>query len=241
MINIIIPTRNEEGYIEAGLKQFLPFKKKFALELIVSDGDSSDNTVKISHKFADKIVHRRKCCNRTIAEGRNHGAMRAKGDLFIFLDADVRIPDVEKFLSRVVSFFENNKKYIAATTNIKVYKEEQNWLDFLVHLMFNKIISFSTHVPFFHLSKGECQIVRKSAFESVGGYNEDIVLGEDNDLFWRLCRMGKTYFFKDLCVFHSPRRFRKDGYLKVLTQYLLSGFTLLFFRKSHLKEWKPIR
>ena len=241
MISIIIPTRNEEKYIGQGLKQFLPFKKKFALELIVSDGDSSDNTVRIAKKFADKIIRRRENCARTIAEGRNHGAMNAKGSLLMFFDADVRIPDVGKFLSRVVCFFYNNKKYIAATTNIKVYEKEQNLLDFFVHLMFNRIISFSTHVPFFHLSKGECQIVRKSAFEAVGGYDEGIVLGEDNDLFWRLCRTGKTFFFMDLCVFHSPRRFRKEGYLRVLVQYLLSGITLLFFRRSHLKEWKPVR
>ena len=241
MLSIIIPTRNEEKVIAGGLKQFLSFKKKYSLELVVSDGESTDKTVEIAKRFADKIAVRTAGCKHTIAEGRNHGAMVSRGGLLLFFDADVRISDVDFFLSRVVKFFESNPKYIAATANLRVYKTEENWVDFLIHELFNRIICFSTNVPFFHLSKGECQIVRKSAFEKIGGYNEDIVLGEDNDLFWRLCRAGKTYFFKDLVLYHSPRRFRKEGYGKVLVQYLLTGITLLLFRKSHVKEWKPIR
>lgn len=241
MISIIIPTRNEEKYIEAGLKQFVSFKKKFWLELIVSDGESGDKTIKIAEKYADKIALRNAGCKKTIAEGRNHGARLAGGDLLMFFDADVRIPDVNAFLTNVVDFFELRPNVIAATTNLRVYAKEENVIDWLIHGLFNKIICFSTNIPFFHLSKGECQIVRKSAFEMIGGYNEDIVLGEDNDLFWRLCRVGKTHFFKDLVLYHSPRRFRKEGYLKVLIQYILTGVTLLLFRKSHMKEWKPVR
>ena len=53
-ISIIIPTLNEEKLITQTLKQFdCDIKKNFGLEVIVSDGGSTDSTLEIARNYAD--------------------------------------------------------------------------------------------------------------------------------------------------------------------------------------------
>ena len=55
-ISIIIPAYNEEKALERTLLHFLPFKEKYNLEIIVADDASTDRTVEIAERFADKVV-----------------------------------------------------------------------------------------------------------------------------------------------------------------------------------------
>src|SRR5437016_13955517 len=104
-ISIIIPTRNEEKLLLLCLRQFTPeIKKKFGIEVIVSDGDSSDGTIPIALQYADKVAtHEDHARRQTIAEGRNRGAALASGDMLIFLNADTMIASAEKFFDRIKS------------------------------------------------------------------------------------------------------------------------------------------
>ncbi|MBW2313593.1 MAG: glycosyltransferase [Deltaproteobacteria bacterium] len=87
-ISIVIPTRNEERVIEETLRQFQTLKQRHGLEVIVSDGGSDDATVAIARRYADKLVAQPR--QKTIAVGRNAGALAATGDLLFHTDADVR-------------------------------------------------------------------------------------------------------------------------------------------------------
>ena len=88
-ISVIVPTLNEENYIEGCLesisKQTIPRDK---YEIIVSDGSSTDRTVEIANKYADLVVVSEK---RGIWWGRNYGAEYARGRFLVFIDADTQI------------------------------------------------------------------------------------------------------------------------------------------------------
>ncbi|MBK8554444.1 MAG: hypothetical protein IPL65_01130 [Lewinellaceae bacterium] len=91
------------------------------------------------------------------------------------------------------------------------------------------------------LAKGECQIVRRSIFEQIGGYNEKIVAGEDCNLFFRLHKIGRIAYVHRLKIYHSPRRFRQYGYARLTWIYLREGLSLLFRGRSYTEEWTPVR
>ena len=56
-ISIIIPTLNEEKYLERLLSQIdRKLKSRFNIELIISDGGSKDLTIEIANKYADRII-----------------------------------------------------------------------------------------------------------------------------------------------------------------------------------------
>ncbi len=53
---MIVPTLNEEDYIEACLSSVFCQETDFEYEVIVSDGGSEDRTTEIARKFTDKIA-----------------------------------------------------------------------------------------------------------------------------------------------------------------------------------------
>ncbi|MDO8741451.1 MAG: glycosyltransferase [Candidatus Woesearchaeota archaeon] len=237
MISIILPTFNEEHTIESSLRQFIKLKKKFDLELIVSDGGSTDNTVKIAKKLVDKIVVHQKSWVKTISEGRNKGAAKAKGDIIIFFDADVRLENPEKFFNAVIEKFKD-PKIVGATCRTRAHLDEEKTFDRIFYSTMSSYIMFLNFIGV-GASWG-CQMVRKKTFDKLKGYDCYLVAGEDFEFFHRLAKEGRIYFFNKLIIRKSPRRFRKLGYPRVLWQWFLN-YLFSFFGKAYSKEWKPVR
>lgn len=242
-ISVIIPCRNEAKYIAATLAQFEPLLERFNLEIIVSDANSTDGTAEIVQKFAQKHPGRailaQKPGKQNIAIGRNYGAQQATGDILFHTDADVQIPNPERFFEMVNQTF-SNPKIIAATVPIWIYPEEARIDDKIYHVLMNLTIRLSFMVGVY-LAKGECELVRREVFERIGGYSEHLVAGEDCNLFYRLHKEGKIAYLHRLKVYHSPRRFREYGYIRLTLIYFREGIWMLLGRKSYVKEWKAIR
>ncbi len=68
--------------------------------MIVSDGGSKDSTIKISKKYADRVILKTEHFPQNISQGRNEGAKNSLGDVLIFLNADTLVPDIEIFTGR---------------------------------------------------------------------------------------------------------------------------------------------
>jgi glycosyltransferase involved in cell wall biosynthesis len=242
LLSIIIPTLNEEKTIGDHLRE-IKATLKIPYELIVSDGKSTDNTVAIAKQYADQVVVHSGPERQSIAGGRNAGAAAATGEVLFHTDADVRVPDMNNFFATVLKAFED-PKVVAATTRLRIYPEEERYNDWIAHTIFNTAMH-TTNALHIHLgaymAKGECQFARTSAFRTVGGYDEKVIVGEDGNLFYRLGEIGTIKYFNNLVVYHSPRRFRKVGYLRMLGTIGKESYSLLFHGKSHLKEWTPVR
>ncbi|MBL7827182.1 MAG: glycosyltransferase [Saprospiraceae bacterium] len=242
-ISVVIPCRNEAKYIAATLAQFEPLIDSYNLEIIVSDGNSIDETAEIVRRFSEKypgrVIFAQKPGKQNIAIGRNYGASQASGDLLFHTDADVRIPNPERFFQTVRKTFENPQT-VAATVPIWIYPEEARIDDKIYHVLMNLVIRLSFFVRVY-LAKGECELVRREVFERIGGYSEHLIAGEDCNLFYRLQKEGKIAYLHRLKVYHSPRRFREYGYIRLTLIYFREGLWMLLGRKSYVKEWKAIR
>lgn len=238
MISVVIPTFNEEKMIEGCLKQFLPFKKKFGLELIVSDGGSSDNTVMIARRFADTVVVWKKRGRSNIPQGRNSGCFASTGDLLFVTDADCRVKDLDFFFKEVIARFAD-KKLVGLTGDVLVNPKERKFVD-IIHHFFN---FFNCLTNLLHIggARGEFQVIRSSAFKKLHGYDERLTSSEDYDLFFRLRKFGKIKFVCSLVVFESARRYRQLGYPRVLITWFYEGLYHLITGKAPFKEWKVVR
>ena len=242
-ISIVIPTKNEGKYIGPTIEQFRRYLEPFDLEIIVSDANSTDGTVNLVRQYQAEWGQQVKLVEATgkqnIAIGRNLGATVATGDILFHMDADVYIPEKADFFTDILTAFER-PEVVALTVPIWVYPAEARLADRLYHILMNGVIRLSFALGVY-LAKGECQLVRRSVFEQINGYNEKIIAGEDCNLFYRLHKEGKVAYLRRLKVHHSPRRFREYGYLRVSLIYLREGLSLLFLRKSYVTEWKPSR
>jgi glycosyltransferase involved in cell wall biosynthesis len=239
--SIIIPTLNEEKLLPNLLKllSHQELKKKYDYEIIVSDGGSKDCTIEIASKYADIVKIHSKPGKQNIAMGRNCGTHCANGDIFIFINADVIIPDLNYFFDFIETKF-NNHNYLAMTCKVKVFPEEEILWDKLFHSGYNLYFRLLNNIGV-GMGRGECQIIRREIFTKVCGYCEQLAAGEDFDLFMKIRRFGKILYATDVCVYESPRRFRKFGYKGVTFSWIRNSLSVLLLNKSLSKEWEQVR
>lgn len=241
LISIIVPVYQEERIIERTLALYRKeILQRYNAELIVSDGGSSDRTIEIAKKFTRKIVLHKGSYRQTIAEGRNKGAMLANGDVFVFINGDTVPFDLEKFLAFVYEWALSKDYAGALAIKVRGFPSEEILKDKIFYFLHNNYVRLLNMFGL-GMGRGECQIVRRELFERVGGYNPRISAGEDFDLFRRLSKHTKIRFIDKICVYESPRRFRKYGYIKTVWKWLLNGFFVMFLGRSYSDYWEPIR
>jgi len=213
MLSIIIPTLNEEKYLPLLLEQIK--KQDFNdYEIIVADADSEDKTVEIAKNFGCKTTK-----GGLPAKGRNEGAKIAKGDIFLFTDADnIFLP--ENFLEKLLVEFKKRNLGVASFTICPDGKR----IDKIVYGFYNNFVNF-TQIPLATNSV----LVKKEVFERVGGFDEEIKIAEDQWFAFQAAKYGKYGFIKTEPVLTSSRRFGREGRLKIYLKYFLAGIYIFFF------------
>lgn len=236
-LSFIIPTLNEEKNIPKVVGQFSKLKGVVDYEVIIADGGSKDKTLELAKKFGARTCVN-KASKQTIAGNRNTGAKIAKGEILIFCDADTQFEDVVNFSKEVVEVFKN-KSIIAAMPRIAVFPDERIWKDEVFSFFYNGIMKTSFFIRF-PVSSGQCQVVRKSAFKKVGGYNAEQVHSEDAALFKKLGKVGKMHYLDDFFIFESPRRYRKMGYRNLAKVAVKSIVGQAVLKKNILDNWERV-
>jgi glycosyltransferase involved in cell wall biosynthesis len=207
--SVIVPTLNEQENILNCLKsiknQSFPRNK---YEIIVSDGNSSDKTVEIARKYADKVVVTRK---KGIWYGRNFGARFAKGKYLVFIDGDTTID--KDYLKTMHKYMSSGYVCVSCgfhmSSNKLSIKMRENYEN-LYHRFINGIgviclLGFSLCVP-------------KDIFSRIGGFKN--IPMEDNIFGKEARKFGKTAFIPEKLVTTSSRRLEKMGSLDSFRYYL---------------------
>lgn len=228
-ISVVIPTLEEEDYIEAILSRLSRVKPP--VEVIVADGGSRDRTLNLAKRFSDKVYLATK---QGIAAGRNFGAQKANGDIIVFLDTDVTFP--MDFEEKVIETFKNST-VVGATCNIMPLQAQLGATTFF--RVYNIVLRFSTRIR--PHSRGEFFAVRRTAFEKVSGFDETMPCLEDHELALRLSKLGRFVFISDLTVYETLRRFRKLGFWRVFGTWFADYLSFVIRRKTVSQAWMPVR
>ena len=239
--SFIIPTLNEEKLLPILLEQIKSsgVVEKYNCEIVISDGGSSDNTIAVAKNYTDKITKHSENRRQTIAEGRNSGANIAFGEILIFIDGDILFNDLNRFMDKVEITFSSNK-YLAMTCYINIHPNERVFSDKIFLNFYNWYFRILNNIGV-GMGRGECQIIPKNIFNSIGGYNQLLVAGEDFDIFKRIRKKGKILFDKSLVIYESPRRYRKYGHFKIFFSWLANALSVIIKNKSSSHEWEEVR
>ena len=206
LISIIVPCHNQGQYLEECLQSVLDQTYLNWECIIVNDG-SPDDTEKVANKWVQKDKRFKYLYkeNGGLSSARNAGISVAQGIYILPLDADDKIG--KSYLELAFAEFKMN-------TSLKiVYCEaekfgEQNGLWKLPE--FSLKILATTNVIF-------CSaFFKKSDWEKVGGYDENMVNGLEDYEFWiHILKLGGTVKkINQICFFY---RIKKESMIRMMS------------------------
>jgi len=190
MLSFIIIGMNEAktiGLTIQSVLSYISYNKISEYEIIYVDSRSTDNSTEIVKEFNEvKIFEITGEKNAAIA--RNIGAKEAKGDVFIFLDADM---EIEKEFHNEVFNENNTLRYPFVSGQLKNIFYNHKW----------KKIDESFHFPnlkedTFSPTTGGYFIIDRKVWFSVDGMKTKYRRSQDLDLGLRLANKGTLLFRK---------------------------------------------
>ena len=174
-ISIIIPTYQEEDTIADLVRHIFSCSDECLQEVIVSDGGSSDRTLK---RAAEAGARALECPRRGRGSQLNYGAEVARGDIFYFLHADAFPPP--SFLKDIVSAIDLGYDF----GNFRQTIQSDNPLV--------KINSWASRFNGRTTSGGDQSLfISRQLFERLGGYREDYIIMEDYEFYARARVLGE--------------------------------------------------
>jgi rSAM/selenodomain-associated transferase 2 len=168
--------------------------KEHIAEIIVSDGKSTDDTVRIAKLYGAKVV-----VNEQAGRGRqmNAGAKITTGNILYFLHADSLPPTgfVKDILEKIHS------GYVAGCYRLRF--DDDHW--------FLKANAWFTRFNVNAVRFGDQSLfVTKTVFETIGGFREDLIIMEDQEIIHRIRAQGRFAVIEDY-VTTSARKYRVNG------------------------------
>lgn len=212
-ISVIIPTYNEAENIGRLLSYLQKIRTANVLEIIVIDGNSTDETIRIA-KSTGVEVHLSPRKGR--AAQMNYGAKLAKGNVFHFIHADTFPPE---------SCFEDVLAAFAAGYPLGCFTYRFDSDSFLL-----KINGYFTRFDKRWTRGGDQTLfIERSVFEELKGFRDDFLIMED---FEFIERARAQFLFKiikkDALV--SARKYENNGYFRVQIANLVA---MTMYRKNY--------
>jgi rSAM/selenodomain-associated transferase 2 len=216
-ISIIIPVLNEATNIKQTLGQLTQYS---AIEIIVVDGGSQDNTVAIAERGRSPIAKSSAKVITVIDKGRaaqmNAGAELAQADILLFLHADTQLPP--NFIDLVTKTLKQNKT-IAGAFELAI---DASGISLRLIEILVKMRSRLLSLPY----GDQAIFISKQAFIQAGGF-ADLPIMEDFEFIKRIQRLGQIAIVPT-AVITSGRRWQKLGVWQttLINQLMIAGYYL---------------
>ncbi len=204
-VTVIVPTKDRADELDDCLTALFALDYPGErLEVIVVDDGSTDGTAGVAHRHP--CVYLANDRNRGQSYSRNAGARIASGEILAFIDSDC-VPSVE-WLSDLVPFFSWSKiaavgGFVAgyhADSRLDRYEQVASSLNMGGRMILMTDDRSMSYVPTCNL------LVRRDVYRAEGGLREEMRVGEDVDLCWRLRGAGWNLVYSPTgTVWHRHR------------------------------------
>lgn len=202
-LSIVIPTYNEEAGI-GKLLQYLLQNTSAHTELIVADGGSSDETQAIATGLGVRVLS---CERKGRGPQMNQGAAIATGNVLYFLHADTFPP--AGFECQILDAVQH--EYGSGCYRLRF--DFPHW--------FLKLNAWFTRFDVDAIRFGDQSLfVRKDIFEKVNGFDERLLLLEDQEIISRLRKYARFKVMPHY-VTTSARKYQQHGVYKIQGGYFL--------------------
>lgn len=245
-ISVIIPTLNEKDYISDCLKSLLIGLKNFQeYEIIIVDGESDDNTVKIVKEFCKdnnkiKLINNPK---KTAPSALNIGLKASNYQTIIRCDAHAYYPP--EYIKNNVDLLNSSDD---KTMNVGGYVITKSKKNTIISESIASTLSSSFGVgnsrfrtgsdkekKFFETDTVPFGCFKRKIFDIIGNFNEDEPGNEDLELNYRIRKSGYKIIISNLIYsFYHPRSDLKS----FLRQTINNGLITTGNKNFSFRSWR---
>ena len=191
-LSVVIVTRNRQDEVAGLLSDLQAMPRDAGDEIIVVDNASTDGTAERVRQDFPGVKVLAFEANRGAPAARNKGAAASTGEVLVFLDDDVRVPD-RLFLARIRQAFGAEAEMAAAAFRI-VDPATGGSRSFEIPRRRKDLAMEGCETSYF-IAAG-CAI-RRSAYRAAGGMDESLIYGfEELDFSYRAVARGLRIFYR---------------------------------------------
>ncbi|HTE91526.1 MAG TPA: glycosyltransferase family 2 protein [Terriglobales bacterium] len=228
LVSVVLPCRNEQGYIQAclesALNQDLP---EGGFEIVVADGMSTDGTREYLQQMAKRHPRIRILDNpgRIVSTGLNAAIRAARGDTIVRMDAHtVYAPDYVRACLTVMN------ETGADNVGGPMQTTAETFMERAIRAVFHSAFAVGGARSHRASYEGYVDTViygcwKKSVFERIGYFDEELVRNQDDEHNLRLTRAGgrvyqstriRSWYHVRGSLTALFRQYMQYGYWKVL-------------------------
>ena len=206
-------------------------------EVILADGTPEQSLEQVAEAHRGKLdLHFLYESGLPVSDARNAAAHVARGTYFIFLDSDCLIPP--DYLNKIEAHLSQNPSDLFGGPDAAHpdFTPVQKAISYTMTSLFTTggIRGKKQGIGTFH-PRGFNMGIRADWFRKVGGYNTDLVCGEDVDLSIRLIAAGaKSALIPEAFVYHK----RRTDFRKFFKQVYRFGAARIHLFRQHPSELK---
>jgi glycosyltransferase involved in cell wall biosynthesis len=233
LVSIVTPTLNSEKWIEICINSVLN-QNYPKIEHIIIDGDSTDRTLEICHRYSHLIVHSGK--DRGQSHAINKGFAMARGEILAWLCADDEyepgaVSAAVKGIMAGHNVIMGFSRYIDAEGNV-VVDHPSNPYPYYEHDMFLQFWKY-------HPISQPATFWTRNMWEVCGPLREDLYFAMDYDLWLRMskrCRFQRVNVYTAKYRIHPEAKCFADNYgprielIRVSRQYWPSKLKSCFWK-----------
>ena len=180
--SVVIPARNEEALLPRLLETVEVARRATRagaqqVEVIVADNVSTDRTAEVARARGARVVSVEK---RVIGAVRNGGAREARGEVLVFVDADIRM---HSGTFDAIDTALATGRVVGGATGVR-----------LERMSAGLAVTYAALMPMVWLMRMDTgpTFCLKADFDAIGGYDESLLVAEDVALLFALRRLGRT-------------------------------------------------
>jgi glycosyltransferase involved in cell wall biosynthesis len=198
-VSVVMSVHNGETYLRPAIESIL--QQTFSdFEFIIVDDGSTDSSAAILKEFSAVDVRIRLLArqNEGLTKALNHGLRQSRGEFIARFDADdISLP--ERF-ARQVDALCSDKSLVLLGSEVELISKDGLRLGIRGHAQDHEEIRHRLLWGNGGALTHPAVMIRKSALETICGYDERFTVAQDLDLFLRLSEIGRVSNLPDVLL-----------------------------------------
>ncbi|HEX5152915.1 MAG TPA: glycosyltransferase family A protein [Parafilimonas sp.] len=220
-ISVIIPCYNAiPQYLKEAIDSIINNCKNFTYEIIViNDGSTNNDILTLLNGFKNEDIIIIDQQNQGPSAARNNGVKKSTAEYILCLDSDNKIKP--EYINKAIAALNENLEAAVVYAKPDFIGNEPR--SFIPGPFSIEKLLVENHIDM-------CSVIRKQAWENVGGLDESLRQYEDWEFWVRIYKTGWKFIFIDEILFEY--RVRKDS---LITQAGQNGYNniIAYLYKKH--------